>query len=191
MSEVQKNKEHSTHELFGQRWSPRAFDAAKVVSPQDVLSCLEAARWAPSCFGEEPWRFLVCDKLEDEQRWQSLLACLAPKNQAWAKDAQVLMVVCTNTKFTHNGKDNRWAEYDAGQAAVSLCLQAAALGLVTHQMGGFDVDAVRNTFRVPSDVLPMAALALGYQGEPEQLDEGFKGMELKARARKPLESLML
>ncbi|MDX8380700.1 MAG: nitroreductase family protein [Ghiorsea sp.] len=191
MSALQKNKEHPKHDLFGQRWSPRAFDATKAVSKQDVLSCLEAARWSPSCFGEEPWRFIVCDKLEDEQRWQSLLACLVQKNQEWAKDAQVLMVVCTNVKFSHNGNDNRWAEYDAGQAAVSLCLQATALGLVTHQMGGFDVDAVRDIFKVPSDILPMAALALGYQGEPEQLNEGFKAAELKARARKSIVEILI
>jgi len=74
MSVERKNAEHQTASLFEQRWSPRAFDAAKKVSRQDVLRCLEAARWAPSCFGEEPWRFVVCDKQEDEQRWQTLLS---------------------------------------------------------------------------------------------------------------------
>jgi len=101
------------------------------------------------------------------------------------------MMVCTNTKFMHNGKDNRWAEYDAGQAAVSLCLQAAALGLVTHQMGGFDVKAVREKFVMSDDVQPMAALALGYLAEADGLADGFKDEELQPRTRKPLEELMI
>jgi len=191
MSEVQVNKEQPTHALFEARWSPRAFDLTKEVAKHDVLSCLEAARWAPSCFGEEPWRFIVCDKQEDEQRWQTLLSCLVPKNQAWSKQAQVLMMVCSKLKFSHNGNDNRWAEYDAGQAAVSLCLQATALGLVTHQMGGFDPAAIREKFNISADIQPIAAIALGHLGQSDHLDDEFKAAELKARARKPLADLLL
>ncbi|MDX8388030.1 MAG: nitroreductase family protein [Ghiorsea sp.] len=191
MSQVQENIEQPTHELFGKRWSPRAFDLAKKVSKQDVLSCIEAARWAPSCFGEEPWRFIVCDKEDDAQAWQKLLSCLAPKNQEWAEHAQVLMVACTNTKFSHNGNENGWAEYDAGAASVSLCLQATALGLSTHQMGGFDGEAVRESFAVPVDYKPMAAIALGYQGDVTLLGEDFRAAEQATRQRKPLAEIAL
>ena len=186
MSETQSNPEHDTHEMFQQRWSPRAFDADKPVSKQDLHRCLEAARWAPSCFGDEPWRFIVCHKEENEAMWQKLLSCLAPKNQEWAQHAPVLLVACTHTVFSHNGQGNRWAEYDTGAASVSLCLQAAAIGLVTHQMGGFDADAVRATFHVPEDVKPMAAIALGYRGKTEHLDEGFQAIEKAERKRKNL-----
>ena len=195
MSVVQANKAQVTHEIFEKRWSPRAFDATKVVSKQDILSCLEAARWSPSCFGEQPWRFLVCDQQGDgqgdKQAWQNLLACLAPKNQEWAQHAQVLMVACTKTTFSHNDNPNRWAEYDAGAASVSLCLQAAALGLATHQMGGFDAQAVREKFTVPDDYTPMAAIALGYQGDVAALGEGFRDAEQAARLRKPLEEVVI
>jgi len=186
MSKVQENQEHQTHDLFQSRWSPRAFDANRDVSAKQLASCLEAARWAPSCFGDQPWRFVVCHRSADEAAWQRLLACLAPKNQEWAKDAPVLMMICTNTVFGHNQAANRWAEYDAGQAAVSFCLQATALGLVTHQMGGFDAGKVHADLGVPENITPMAALALGYQGDAESLDDGFKAIEQAPRARKPL-----
>lgn len=186
MSENQENAECRTHVLFAKRWSPRAFDAGKPVSQQDLNTCLEAARWAPSCFGAEPWRFIVCHKADQPKAWQKLLSCLAPKNQEWAQFAPVLVMACTHEVFEHNGKDNHWAEYDAGAASVSFCLQAAALGLVTHQMGGFDADAVRQSFAVPQAFKPMAAIALGYQGDVAQIDKDFQAIELAKRQRKPL-----
>lgn len=186
MSKKQANAEHGIHTLFGDRWSPRAFDRAQDVRSEDLASCLEAARWAPSCFGAEPWRFVVCQRSQDEQTWRLLLACLAPKNQAWAQNDPVLMMVCTDTLFAHNGSPNRWAEYDAGQATVSLSLQATALGLVSHQMGGFDVEQVRQTLGVPEQFTPMAALALGYLGEASHLDSGVQEVEQAPRGRKPL-----
>jgi len=190
VSEIQKNKEHKTHGLFQKRWSPRAFDANQPVSQQDLHSCLEAARWAPSCFGAEPWRFIVCHKENNQEAWAKLLACLAPKNQEWAQFAPVLLMVCTHQVFEHNGRDNNWAEYDAGAASVSLCLQATALGLVTHQMGGFDAEVVRDSFAVPKDFKPMAAMALGYQGDVNQLDKDFQSIEVTHRTRKPLAELV-
>ena len=190
MSKLQANAEVETHALFQCRWSPRAFDAGKAVSKQDVLRCLEAARWAPSCFGEEPWRFVVCYRQEDEQGWQRLLSCLAPKNQEWAKFAPVLLAICSKSVFSHNGNPNRWSEYDAGQAAVSLCLQATSLGLATHQMGGFDGEALSEKFAIPSEVVPMAVIALGYQGDVQTLEEGFQASELSPRSRKPLSEII-
>lgn len=186
MSQEQENLEFITHELFKKRWSTRAFDADKDVSPQDLNTCLEAARWAPSCFGAEPWRFIVCHKTYEPEAWKKLLVCLAPKNQEWAQFAPVLLMVCTHKVFEHNGKANAWAEYDAGAASVSLCLQAAALGLMSHQMGGFDIDAVRKSFAVPQDFKPMAVIALGYHGDEGQLDEDFQKIEQAKRKRKSL-----
>lgn len=186
MSVEQDNSEHGMNSIFQKRWSPRAFDANKKVSSDDLNSCLEAARWAPSCFGAEPWRFIVCNQENNQEAWAKLLACLAPKNQEWAKFAPVLLMVCTHEIFEHNGNQNAWAEYDAGAASVSLCLQAAGLGLAAHQMGGFDTDAVRKSFDVPQDYKPMAAIALGYQGDVCQLDNDFQKSELAKRKRKPL-----
>lgn len=174
------------NDMIAERWSPRAFDETKPVEPEKLLSVLEAARWAPSCFGDEPWRYVVCDRFEDEAAWQSLLACLAEKNQLWAKHAPVLMVSCADSAFRQNEKPNRWGEHDTGAASISLCLQATALGLASHQMGGFDIDAVREAFAVPDQFTPMAVIAVGYAGNIADLHEDFRPMEEGERKRQPL-----
>ncbi|MDX8411733.1 MAG: nitroreductase family protein [Mariprofundaceae bacterium] len=174
------------HDIIANRWSPRAFDAKRPVAREKLTALLEAARWAPSCFGDEPWRYIVCDKSADEAAWNKLLNCLAPKNQEWAKNAPVLMLACADTVFRQNGKPNRWAHYDTGAASISLCLQAQADGLAVHQMGGFDPDVARQSFGIPIRFTAMAAIAVGYQVEADILDEGFKAAELAERRRQPL-----
>ncbi len=186
MSEQKENPQADVHAVIAQRWSPRAFDAGKAVEQEKLLSVLEAARWAPSCFGDEPWRFVVTNRFEDEEAWQQMLALLVPGNQAWAQHAPVLMLACADSIFRANGKVNRWAHYDVGQASISLCLQATALGLATHQMGGFDADKARDVLRIPEQFTPMAALALGYQGDASALDEDLQSIELAERKRQPM-----
>ncbi len=174
------------HDIIQARWSPRAFDADKPVSHGDLLALLEAAHLAPSCFNDQPWRFVVCDKATDETRWQNALAILAEKNRRWAKNAPVLILSVAMENFNHNGQPNRWAMYDTGAASVSLCLQATALGMCVHQMGGFDAEKAREVFNLPGDCRPMAMMAIGYQADVEVLDDDFKEAELAARSRAAL-----
>jgi len=171
------------HDIIQNRWSPRAFDANKPVSHDDLLAMLEAARWAPSCFNDQPWRFVVCNKTTDADSWQNALNTLAERNQLWAKNAPVLVLSVAMANFNHNDKPNRWAMYDTGAAATSLCLQATALGLIVHQMGGFDAEKARELFHLPHDCTPMAMMAIGYQGDANMLDEDFKVTELAERSR--------
>lgn len=186
MSALRKNPEHPIETLFADRWSPRSFAADKPVTKEVLLQCLEAARWAPSCFGDQPWRFVVCDRHAHESSWQRLLDTLAEKNQRWARSAPVLILTLATEHFSHGDHPNRWAGYDTGAAAISLCLQAEALGLACHQMGGFDVAAVRKAFDIDTTHTPMSVIALGHVAEPEILDEDFRGTETAARARLPL-----
>ena len=175
------------HDLMQTRWSPRAIDPDKDISPDDLTALLEAARWAPSCFNDQPWRFIVCVKSKDETSWKNALANLAEKNQLWAKNAPVLMLAVAMDNFNHNGKPNRWAMYDTGAASVSLCFQATALGLVVHQMGGFDADKARALFKLPAGCTPMSMIAVGYQADIDVLDDEFKEAELAERTRAPLD----
>ncbi len=186
MSERKENPLTDIHTVISERWSPRAFDADKPVEQEKLLSVLEAARWAPSCFGDEPWRFVVTNRFEDEDAWQQMFSILVPGNQTWAQRAPVLMLACADSVFRANGKPNRWTHYDVGQASISLCLQATALGLVTHQMGGFDVDKAREVLKIPEQFTPMAAIALGYQGDASALDEDLQSVELAERKRQPM-----
>jgi nitroreductase len=175
------------HDLMQTRWSPRAIDPDKDISPDDLTALLEAARWAPSCFNDQPWRFIVCVKSKDETSWKNALANLAEKNRLWAKNAPVLMLAVAMENFNHNGKPNRWAMYDTGAASVSLCFQATALGLVVHQMGGFDAEKARALFKLPADCTPMSMIAVGYQADIDVLDDDFKAAELAERTRAPLD----
>ncbi|RLL51580.1 methyltransferase domain-containing protein [Mariprofundus sp. EBB-1] len=190
MAQQRINVQAPIERLFAKRWSTRAFDAAKPVSAEQVASCLEAARWAPSCFGAEPWQYLVVDRFYDAASWQLVLDALAPKNQLWAAHAPVLIVTTTDPIFPHNGKTNRWAEYDAGQATQCLCLQAESLGLASHQMGGFDSAALSSALAIPENLQIMSVTALGYVADLATIDADFQPMEAASRTRKPLSEIV-
>ena len=171
------------------RWSGRAYDAAKTVPHEQVIALLEAARWAPSCFGDQPWRFVVWNKSTNAQAWQQAFDCIVSGNQAWAKDAQVLLLVCADTLFGHNQQPNRWAQYDTGAAAENLCLQAGVSGLMAHQMGGFDANMTREKFNIPAQYTPMAMISVGYPADVATLTGDVLARETAARTRKPLSEL--
>jgi len=174
------------HDLLERRWSPRAYDNTKPVSRTQVLALLEAARWAPSCNGDEPWRYLVWNRADDAAGWQQAFETLSENNRKWCASVPVLMLSCAGSVFAHNGKPNRHAQHDTGMASLNLSLQAVALGLVAHQMGGFDSEKVRAAFAIPDGYTPMAMIAVGYQAEPEVLPDDVKAKELTPRKRKPL-----
>lgn len=175
--------------ILANRWSGRAYDASKSVSKEQIIAMLEAARWAPSCFGDQPWRFVVWDKQTDNKSWQKAFDCLAPANQAWVKDTPVLMLVCADTLFNHNQKPNRWGQYDTGAAAENICLQAASMGLMAHQMGGFDSDKAREAFAIPEQYIPMAMLCVGYAADINTVTGDALDRETAARTRRPLSDL--
>lgn len=177
------------NEAIANRWSGRAYDAAKQVNHEQIIALLEAARWAPSCFGDQPWRFIVWNKHADTAAWQQAFDCLVPSNQAWVKDAPVLLLVCADTLFSHNLQPNRWAQYDTGAAAENLCLQAGSMGLMAHQMGGYNADVMRETFAIPAQYIPMALLSVGYQADIATLSGEVLTRETAARTRRPLNEL--
>ncbi|MBI4194661.1 MAG: nitroreductase family protein [Betaproteobacteria bacterium] len=174
------------HDLLARRWSPRAFDPAREVTREQLVTLLEAGRWAPSCNGDEPWRYLIWERKRDPEGWQKAFDCLSENNRKWVKNVPLLMLSCAGSLFQHNGKPNRWTQHDTGAASLSIALQALALGLVAHQMGGFDVEKARAAFEVPAEYAPMSMIAVGYQAEPDILDDETKAKELRARGRKPL-----
>ena len=176
---------HPVHDLIRRRWSPRAF-ADRPVEQDKLLSLLEAARWSPSSNNEQPWHFIVATK-EDPEEFDRLLACLVEGNQRWAKAAPVLMLSVASTVFSRNDKPNRHALHDVGQAAAYLTAQATALGLFVHQMAGFHADKARETYDIPKSAEPVAAVAIGYLGDPTTLPDDLRQREGVFSARKPLE----
>jgi nitroreductase len=175
-------------ELLATRWSPRAFDPTRQVTKDQLTALLEAARWAPSCNGDEPWRYLIWDRQRDPEGWQKAFDCLSEGNRKWVKNVPLLMLSCAGSIFGHSGKPNRYGQHDTGAASACLALQGHALGLAVHQMGGFDAAKARAAFDIPEEYTPMAMIAVGYQGSIDILDEDTKQKELKPRSRKPIES---
>lgn len=174
------------HELIHGRWSPKTFDPEIMVGRGDLLSLLEAARWAPSSYNAQPWRFIICDRASDEENWRKALSTLFEKNQEWARNAPVLILAVAMERFQHNGQANRCALYDTGAASLSLALQATALGLVTHQMGGFDTDKARLMFGLPEDCQAIAMIAVGYLAAQGIADEISSVTQFADRVRAPL-----
>jgi nitroreductase len=177
------------NDTIANRWSGRAYDASRAVSREQIIALLEAARWAPSCYGDQPWRFIVWDKNHDATAWQQAFDCLASGNQGWVINAPVLMLTIAGTLFAHNGTPNRWGQYDTGAAAENLCLQAASMGLMAHQMGGFDADKARAAFAIPTEYTPMAMLAVGYQADIASLNGEVLERETAPRKRRELGEL--
>ena len=179
---------HPINELVARRWSPRAFDEARAVERHKLLALLEAARWAPSCFNEQPWRYLVFDD-SDAAALERARACLIDFN-AWARKAPVLILSVACERFK-NGTPNRHAQHDLGLATENLVLEAVHQDLVVHQMGGFDAARARREFAIPDGHTPMAMIAIGYAtaGPPDQLPASLRAMELQPRQRKRLDEI--
>jgi nitroreductase len=174
-------------DLLARRWSPRAFDTKRSVSREQLASLLEAARWAPSCNGDEPYRYLVVDRQKNPEAWVKMFECLGENNKKWVKNVPLVLISCAGSKFAHNGAPNRWGQHDTGASSVCIALQAVSLGLVAHQMGGWDFDKLRAAFEIPPEYTPMSIVAVGYEADPDVLDEETKKKELRPRARKPIE----
>jgi nitroreductase len=164
------------HGLLAKRWSPRTF-SSRPVEPEKLTQLFEAARWAPSCYNAQPWSFIVATR-EDAEGYNRLLSTLMEANRQWATQAPVLILAVAKLDFDHVARPNRHAFYDLGQAVADLTVQATALGLSIHQMGGFDPAAARELFAVPKGYEPVSVLALGYQEGPP--------IDPAARTRKPL-----
>jgi nitroreductase len=175
-------------DLIASRWSPRAFNPNFFMNKKIINSLFEAARWAPSCYGDQPWKFIAFDK-SDATAWSRALNCLSIGNQNWAMDASLLVVACANKNFNHNGSPNRFWQYDTGAAAENLCLQATSMGLSAHQMGGFDSEKIRNLAKVPADFDIMACIAVGEALQQTELSDEQKEKELAPRKRRPLNEI--
>jgi nitroreductase len=171
--------------VIAERFSPYLYDP-RPVEREKLLSCLEAARWAASSYNEQPWTFILAERT-DTAGFARALDCLVEGNQAWAKNAGVLILTVTSRLFKKNGKPNAASEHDVGIAAGNMALQATSLGLQVHQMIGIVPAKVRATYKIPDGHDPLTAIAIGYAaavapGSTEPLGQ----RDLVPRGRKPL-----
>lgn len=168
--------EHPVEALFLNRWSPRSFSGEPV--PDTVLaSAFEAARWAPSAFNAQPWRFIVARP--GEAAWDSFVSFLAPRNRLWAARASALLVIASRREVERNGDiaPNHSHSFDTGAAWANFAHQALLLGWHTHGIGGFDRAAARAALNIPEDFAIEAMVALGRRGALTDLDAQFHAQE--------------
>ncbi|TVQ81321.1 MAG: nitroreductase [Phycisphaeraceae bacterium] len=177
-----RKPDHQILDVFPKRWSPRAM-SAEPVSREEWSRLLEAARWSPSSYNEQPWRFVYA--FRDTAHWSKLFDLLVEANQAWAQDAGVLALIVSKKTFSKNNSPNAVHVFDAGSAWQSLALQGISLGLVVHGMAGFDWDRARKDLNIPDDFSICAMLAVGKPGDPANLPEGYREME-QPSPRKPI-----
>lgn len=177
---------HTVDPLFVERWSPRAFDGSAIPF-EDLLTLFEAARWAPSAYNYQPWRFLF--STNGDEHWDLFLGALIPTNQIWAGNASALVLVLSDT-LVDQGKPegpapSRSHSFDAGAAWASLALQAIRLGYHTRAMGGVDRDSARAALSIPDRYQIEIAIAIGRRAAVDSLPETFRAREVPT-GRRPL-----
>ncbi len=171
-----RRPDHPVAPFLAARWSPRSFTDAPMTEAQ-VMSLLEAARWAPSASNNQPWRMVWA--LRGEAAFAAILGTLAAGNQVWAGRAAALIAVASRDTVLRDGAEapNRWAAFDTGAAWMSLALQAREMGLAAHAMGGFDAAELAGAVALPAGHSLQAVVAVGTQGLPEALPEPLRSRE--------------
>lgn len=183
-----RQKPEIINELIKKRYSPLAFDK-KPVEEVKIQRLFEAARWAPSSRNEQPWRF-VYSTSNNRSAFGKMFDCLADGNKVWAKTAPLLILSVACTFSSYNGKPNFYALHDTGMAVANLLIQATDMGLYVHQMGGFDKNMARRNLNIPDKYEPVAMMAVGYKGDPDDLPDDLQKRENAVRTRKALNEIV-
>jgi nitroreductase len=184
-SEVRK-ADHPIDTLFIDRWSPRAM-SGEPIAKEDLMTLFEAARWAPSSYNNQPWRFLYAHR--DTEQWGLLFDLLVEFNQAWAKNAAVLVLFVSKNTFDMNGEPSVTHSFDTGAAWENLALQGWLKGLVVHGMQGFDFERAKTDLHVPQGFRVEAMAAIGKPGSIEVLPAELRERELPSDRRKLEETI--
>ena len=183
-----REKQENIHELMRRRWSPRAF-SAELLTPAEIESLFQAARWAPSASNGQPWRFVYATK-DQEPDFQKLAGLLVEANAVWAKEAPFMVVVFSRSVHEKSGEAHAGHLYDTGLAMSQFSLQATALGLQVHQMAGFAAEKANATLGVPPEYTPIAMAVVGHATDPSHLPEKLQEREKTKSGRKPLAELV-
>lgn len=179
--------DHQIHSVIQKRWSPLAF-SSDPIEEEKINSLFEAARWAPSCFNEQPWRILYAT--QDNSEEFDKLASLLMEGNDWAKNAYMLILACAKKTFDRKEKPNPHHKYDTGAAIENLFLQASSMDLIAHEMAGFDAEKASEIYNIPENISVIAMMAVGYPGNKEDLSEDLLERENSPRQRKELKEFV-
>ena len=176
------------NEVIALRRSPRSLNESTTISDTDLLGILEAARWAPSAFNGQPWRFFVGKR--GDATFTQILDSLGEFNQGWAKSASALILVAAQPT-REDGSIHADYQFDCGLAVAQLVIETHDRGLVAHQMTGFDKDKARSNVEMASELVPVVVIAIGKEDSAEKLPTALAERELAPRGRKPLDEIVV
>jgi nitroreductase len=180
-----RSSEAEADSQFIRRWSPRAM-SGEVVTLGEIEQLVEAARWAPSCFNSQPWRFVY--GLRGTPQWKPMLDLIMDMNQSWAKDAGALVAIVARTTFEHNNAPAPTHSFDTGSAWMSFALQAQSMGLVTHAMWGVEHDQAPVVLNLGEVYKLQAMVAVGRSGDKQELPQPLQDREVPS-SRKAISEL--
>jgi nitroreductase len=182
-----RNANYDISPTLVNRWSPRSM-TGEALSDEELFPLFEAARWAPSSFNSQLWRFIIARRQHSEE-FKRFLGLLVRGNQVWAKDAAVLLAVASRTRFELNEKPAITHAFDAGAAWENFAIEAARRGLVAHGMQGFDYDRAKLELAIPDEFEVHAMVAIGRRGSGENLPEKLRDKE-HPNTRRPLREIV-
>lgn len=162
--------------------------SGETIQEEELMALFEAARWAPSSYNNQPWRFLYAKR--NTEHWEKFLKLMGEFNQGWAKNAAVLVVIISKKTFDHNGKPSATHKFDTGAAWENLALEAETRGLIAHGMEGFDYAKARQVLAVPEDFDVEAMVAIGKKGKKEDLTPDLQKNEVPSDRRALTEIIM-
>lgn len=183
-----KNRQSSfpIESFFLERVSSRAFSEERLTE-EELMSLFEAARWAPSSYNNQPWRFVYARRGDKE--WDTFFNVLIDFNKSWCNRADTLILAVSRNNFERNNKPSRTAQFDTGAAWMSLALEARARNIIAHGMQGFDYDGIKKALHIPDTFTVEAMIAVGKRGRKEDLSQDLQEME-EPSLRKPLETIV-
>ncbi len=182
-----RQSDYSINPLILNRWSPRAM-SGEGISDTELMRLFEAARWAPSSFNGQPWRFIYAKR--NTAYWDRLFNLMVDFNKSWTKNAAVLVVIISRKNFEHNEQSSVTHQFDTGAAWENLALQGEAQGLVTHGMQGFDYERARKELSIPEEFDVIAMIAIGIPESKEILPQELQ-QRVQPSDRKPLSEIIM
>ncbi len=187
LRKTERHPQYDINPLLLHRWSPRAMSGEEI-SDTELMRLFEAARWAPSSYNGQPWRFIYAKR--NTEHWDKIFNLMVDFNKSWAKNAAVLLVIISRKNFEQDEKPSVTHQFDAGAAWENLALQGETQGLVTHGMQGFDYEKARRDLSVPDAFDVMAMVAIGKPAPKEILPPEVQKRE-QASDRKPLSEIIM
>lgn len=145
-------------------------------------------RLAPSCFNNQPWRFVF---VRDPEILKKMHEALSQTN-VWAKSASLIIAVFSKKEDDCIIKDREYHQFDCGLAVGFLMLRATEIGLVAHPIAGYSPKRAKAVLGIPDDYQVITLIIVGRHSEKENsiLSDKQRAAEKFRPARRPFSDIV-